>query len=174
MALIKCPECSKEISNKAISCPHCGFPINDNFNYCDKKTYDVILISINGHDNLLRTIRYLKEIRGLGLANAKKLTENLPQTIFENISWESANKVKSSLSGFGCLTEIKHSSISVETNNDDVISNYYDGKDEVRCPRCSSTAVTIGQRGFSLFSGFLGSNKTVNRCGKCGYSWQPK
>lgn len=27
MALIKCPECGKEISNKAASCPNCGCPI---------------------------------------------------------------------------------------------------------------------------------------------------
>lgn len=28
MALIDCPECGKEISDKAASCPHCGNPIN--------------------------------------------------------------------------------------------------------------------------------------------------
>ena len=28
MALIDCPECKKEISDKANSCPHCGYPIN--------------------------------------------------------------------------------------------------------------------------------------------------
>jgi len=27
MALINCPECKKEISDKAESCPHCGFPL---------------------------------------------------------------------------------------------------------------------------------------------------
>lgn len=27
MALIKCPECGKEISDKAVSCPNCGNPI---------------------------------------------------------------------------------------------------------------------------------------------------
>lgn len=27
MALIKCPECNKEISDKAKKCPNCGFPI---------------------------------------------------------------------------------------------------------------------------------------------------
>ncbi len=27
MALIKCPECGKEISNKAVACPNCGVPI---------------------------------------------------------------------------------------------------------------------------------------------------
>ena len=29
MALIKCPECGREISEKAPNCPHCGFPMND-------------------------------------------------------------------------------------------------------------------------------------------------
>lgn len=28
MALIKCPECGKEISDKAASCPHCGCPVS--------------------------------------------------------------------------------------------------------------------------------------------------
>ena len=28
MALVKCPECGKEISDKANSCPSCGYPIN--------------------------------------------------------------------------------------------------------------------------------------------------
>jgi uncharacterized membrane protein YvbJ len=29
MALIKCPECQKEISSRALSCPHCGIPLID-------------------------------------------------------------------------------------------------------------------------------------------------
>ncbi len=29
MALINCPECNKEISNSAICCPYCGFPIKN-------------------------------------------------------------------------------------------------------------------------------------------------
>lgn len=28
MALMRCPECNKEISDKAVSCPNCGFPLN--------------------------------------------------------------------------------------------------------------------------------------------------
>lgn len=42
-----------------------------------------------------------------------------------------------------------------------------------KCPKCGSNQITTGQRGFSIWTGFLGSNKTVNRCAKCGYSWQP-
>lgn len=29
MALIKCPECGKEISDKAVSCPGCGMPLDE-------------------------------------------------------------------------------------------------------------------------------------------------
>lgn len=32
MALIKCPECEKEISDKAGTCPHCGCPISNTSN----------------------------------------------------------------------------------------------------------------------------------------------
>lgn len=28
MALVICPECKKDVSDKAYSCPHCGYPIN--------------------------------------------------------------------------------------------------------------------------------------------------
>lgn len=42
------------------------------------------------------------------------------------------------------------------------------------CPKCGSTAITTGERGYSLLTGFLGSAQTVNRCGKCGYKWKPR
>ena len=29
MALIRCPECGKEISSKADKCPNCGCPVDD-------------------------------------------------------------------------------------------------------------------------------------------------
>ena len=45
---------------------------------------------------------------------------------------------------------------------------------KVKCPRCGSTSITTGQRGYSLVTGFFGSGKTVNRCSKCGYKWEPK
>ena len=45
---------------------------------------------------------------------------------------------------------------------------------KIRCPRCGSTQITTGQRGFSFWTGFIGANKTINRCAKCGHSWQPK
>lgn len=39
MALINCPECNKEISDKAISCPNCGNPMNDRPHYTEDKEF---------------------------------------------------------------------------------------------------------------------------------------
>jgi len=43
-----------------------------------------------------------------------------------------------------------------------------------KCPKCGSTAVSTGARGFSIVTGFIGSGQTVNRCGNCGHKWRPK
>lgn len=37
MALIKCPECQKDVSSSASSCPHCGYPIRE---YAEQITFD--------------------------------------------------------------------------------------------------------------------------------------
>ena len=42
MALIKCEECGKEISDKAIACPHCGNPlVTENLQEKKNKTDNV-------------------------------------------------------------------------------------------------------------------------------------
>lgn len=46
-------------------------------------------------------------------------------------------------------------------------------KNQPKCPKCGSTNITTGQRGYSFWTGFLGSNKTVNRCSNCGHTWKP-
>lgn len=37
MALIRCPECNREISDKATACPGCGYPLKDNTREISKK-----------------------------------------------------------------------------------------------------------------------------------------
>lgn len=36
MALINCPECEKEISDKVKACPHCGYPLEENLDETQK------------------------------------------------------------------------------------------------------------------------------------------
>jgi uncharacterized membrane protein YvbJ len=46
MALIQCPECEKEISDKVKACPHCGFPFENNSSTPSQKV-EVTDIKIN-------------------------------------------------------------------------------------------------------------------------------
>lgn len=41
MALISCPECSKEISDKAKSCPNCGYPLEERVEVVETERIDI-------------------------------------------------------------------------------------------------------------------------------------
>ncbi|MEN6569584.1 MAG: zinc ribbon domain-containing protein [Rikenellaceae bacterium] len=42
MALINCPECGKEISDKAISCPNCGVPLSKEISQLEEKNEEQV------------------------------------------------------------------------------------------------------------------------------------
>lgn len=117
MALIKCPECGRDVSDKAAVCIHCGYPIgempndeNDLITECP-----VCKLERKGNEQYCRCCK------------------------FEFSKWKKKK---------------------IDTS-------------PVCCPHCKSTSITTGPRGYSLLSGFIGSSKTVNRCAKCGYKWEP-
>lgn len=174
MALINCPECNKQISDKAYACPHCGYPISIKNSNDDK--YDVTFISFSqNNDYKIKTIKYLRELLNLSLSDAVNIGNNAPCVILKNISFDKMKKVEKTFSELDCKIEISQSQNNIEKSNsdNDKVNDYYENENILRCPRCGSTNVAIGQRGYSLVTGFWGSNKTVNRCGKCGYSWKP-
>lgn len=43
----------------------------------------------------------------------------------------------------------------------------------IKCPKCGSTNISTGARGYSIVTGFWGSGQTVNRCANCGHKWKP-
>ena len=49
MALINCPECGKEISERANSCPNCGFPIGASHEQTSENT-DSNYVTIHGYE----------------------------------------------------------------------------------------------------------------------------
>lgn len=77
MALIKCPECGKEISDKSDKCIHCGFPlrsasiIQENIN---GKYYDVTFLR-DMNIPLIRKVKKLNELTNCGLVQAKEITQ---------------------------------------------------------------------------------------------------
>ena len=62
MALINCPECSKDVSNNAKACPHCGFEIQ---RYLNKQTFEELSLkyskNIGGYKFNLMELYILKD-----------------------------------------------------------------------------------------------------------------
>lgn len=168
MALIRCPECGKEISNKAEACPNCGYPIESlgKAKRIINEEYAVILE--NAGVNKVKAIRDVREVTRLGLKEAKEMTENVPCVFIDKISLEAATAIKNAFEDDGAVVSV--------VSSDDKSTQIAVAKEanKIRCPRCGSTQITTGQRGFSFWTGFIGANKTVNRCAKCGHLWQPK
>lgn len=186
MALINCPECKHEISDKAKYCIHCGYPLSEITNnqnitnvkcpYCDKENY--VLTEKGKHygnccsDCVIRFENWYRFAKG---GKCEACGERGCSTI------EDTNKYF----GFRCK-KCNHLQISIERDENGVFKGLdYRGrepepvlgvpdKSQVRCPKCNSTQITTGSRGYSLAWGFIGAGKTVNRCAKCGYKWEPK
>ena len=80
MALMKCPECEKEISDKAASCPHCGYQvinISDNKKTAKKKssTLEGIKKDLFIPIFVLGIIVFL--IIGINVSNRSKVSEDM-------------------------------------------------------------------------------------------------
>lgn len=75
MALIKCPECGKEISDKSDKCIHCGFPLRstpllqENIN---GQYYDVTFLT-DTNMPFINKIKQLNELTNCGLVQAKEI-----------------------------------------------------------------------------------------------------
>lgn len=172
MALINCPECNKKISDKANSCPNCGYPMNSK-STIDNRNYDVIITRLLDNCDKIKLIGNIRGIKGWGLAETKNAVENLPSVIFTNMELNSAKSSQDMLLKLGAESKLVEIQMNTDCTYENVVFKNYNGS-TIICPHCGSTAITTGQKGFSLLTGFIGSSKPVNRCGNCGWTWQPK
>ena len=177
MAIVKCIECGHDVSTYADKCPNCGCPVSVITN-SGENLFDVVLESPG--EEKLQVIRFVRELSNpkKGLAEAMEVVNNPPKTIISSISESDGQAVVSKLAEIGCTAKLERAHDNVDSNNAadgaNIKSTFLFTKDQpLRCPRCGSTAVTTTSRGYSLLTGFIGSNKTVNRCGKCGHTWKP-
>lgn len=42
-----------------------------------------------------------------------------------------------------------------------------------KCPKCGSTQIHVGTRGWSLLTGMIGANKVKMTCLNCGHTFKP-
>ena len=134
----------------------------------------------------IQILSYIRKITGLGLADAKALIDNLPSVIIRGVEQTRCMEFQKMFDALNAETVIERDTYSTEPNS--FLSDIQPPTAEeckkaaitpntdtspVKCPRCGSTSITTGMRGWKLTTGFLGSSKTVNRCAKCGYTWTP-
>ncbi len=173
MALIKCPECGKEISDKAPACIHCGYPLQEQPPMISSAVSTSKKVVIPSYKEMSPTkipcIKIVREIKGLGLAEAKDFVEqDTPYIVVKDgLSDNQANLIAKKFQDIGVSAKILGSSESVS------FVNPQKDKDIICCPKCGSTEYHAGARGFSLITGFIGSGKTVLTCLKCGNRWKP-
>ena len=74
----------------------------------EKTEFDVVLVSGGEKKlNVVKVVKAIREITGLGLKEAKDMVEGCPKAVKEGVSKDDAEKVKAELEAAGATVEIK-------------------------------------------------------------------
>lgn len=168
--LIPCPDCGMQVSRRAQVCIHCGCPLSQ----------------LSERSPRFYGVRKINDTRVIGKAStfiARAWVTNKLATGIDDVSIlatgitkERADLLLGFLISNGGKGEIFEDLNSTQENEEMTfyIDRHLNANAPVKCPRCRSSEVVTSQRGYNLVMGFIGSGKTVNRCGKCGYAWDPQ
>ena len=120
MALIKCPECGKEISDKAPQCIHCGYPLDSTSESIystvqPSKFYQVKLVDYPPKMKI-HAIKAVRETTGFGLADAKAFVETVPNILYKGLSIEQCEEIQKHFSDISANVSIEPDYSSTEQN----------------------------------------------------------
>ena len=114
----------------------------------------------------------------MGLAEAKKYSQSLPQIIQAGISMNECDLIQSHFLSVGATVEIQPDTEFVSKiiflDNIPIIKAVVIDKIVIACSKCGSTAIVTTNRGFSIITGFIGSGSPRNVCQNCGFKWKPR
>ncbi len=168
MALIKCPECGKDISDKSKVCIHCGYPLEE------EQSEEVRYCTSCGTKNSIHDKNCISCGKSFIENNNQKATNT-------SISVPERKDVM----GFASSTPVVKNPQPINHSQSVFVSNA--DENVARCPRCNSTSLSAGKKGFGygkavagavlvggigLLAGGIGANKTVITCLKCGYKFE--
>ena len=71
----------------------------------EKSEFDVILAEVGAEK--IKVIKVVREITGLGLAEAKALVDGAPKTLKESVAKDEAEEIKAKLAEVGATVELK-------------------------------------------------------------------
>ena len=183
MALIKCPECGKEVSDRAQACIHCGYPLQ--VESTEKKQTStplkkVVIACFQNNNYKLLVAKLVSEVTGLSLLEARTLVEQPSPVVVNNVDTDTANKIANQFIKANFNAQV------VDADADIVVSQWFVANNrppEVPkqpkvpktpcCPKCGSTSLATVNRGYSIVWGFIGSGKPMNVCQACGHKFKP-
>ena len=94
MALVKCPECGKKVSDKAPTCIHCGYPMPTTSPYKSSAAYPT------EHDRFRPGYKAPEKRKNDGYW----MTDPDPVAVTNIVTIQKTSKTWKGLSCFGCLT----------------------------------------------------------------------
>ena len=195
MALIKCPECGKEVSNVANACIHCGFPLTTNKSDKESSLKKVVIQSDS--TNKLVAIKVVRLVTNLGLAEAKALVESDYPVVVNQVESNTANEIANKFILEGVEARVLDADnnlpiIEPKMQQRSTLSNMNNSptkeRNKITCPQCGSDDIhfvtTQASQNFDkkdaccgyLLCGPLGllcgvkdktESKTVRKCMKC-------
>lgn len=190
MALITCPECGKQISDKAASCPGCGYPLADED--LDIVQENTNIVEINGVNvdiydlyelysgNRVKIAQAIQKMTGIGTTESVEMTKQyLKDRGLRPMNW--ADEI---FDTFGGDTSAKR----VEKKQEEKRHLKQLKKEKIPfCPKCHSTSITFSSKKLSIgralvggavagrtgaVLGGLSSGKGYAVCLNCGKRWK--
>lgn len=165
MALINCPECGNKVSSSANMCIHCGYPLNSSEKSTITTHEDGVCIIRGKPYNLVSFKDRLLEAYPDNTTESNSIIREMQHHIGDVPLFAAIALAKQIIDSKTVPESFDAEKYAIKFKKDDGL---------VHCPRCDSTNVVTGQRGYSMVWGFIGSNRTMNRCAKCGHKWEPK
>ena len=176
MALIKCPECGKEVSDKAEVCIHCGYPLLKHATQNNIKKN--ICVYQNNEYDLTDLVEYIrlhadKEKRQLPTPKEQGEARKILYDIM-HLDGVSLNELIGYICNYDHVPDFEY----VPSGNP--WKYYYkkpkclqEDSSKITCPKCGSSSIATTNKGFSFFTGLLGSGTPMNVCQSCGHRWKP-
>lgn len=150
---------------KIYKCLKCGAQAID-INLTEEES--LIIRTINNDYNFLKEMMVLKD------GNANEFN-----TKMSKLREEAYQKSGDYLKRIGYDVPVKYLTDPLLINGSVIVSTKATDQKpipepkELKCPKCGSIHIGVTNRGYSFWTGFLGSGSPRNVCQSCGFKWKP-
>lgn len=179
MALITCPECEKEISDKSKQCIHCGYPLD--YNSRSFELYNMVLKKINKNKNFFFAKGLLESGLEISKGQSYNLLNSVGNCIIKGIEYSNVEYLKIQFLSCGYEMDFVPSDSDYINPINSKISEWSSEwkrkqKNAIKCPTCGSTNVeristTAKVAGVVTFGLLSKTARSQFKCKHCGYKW---